>query len=371
MLTILILMLFIMSLGFILPIYFVRIKRKERKYKFDIRKNKERILDKAIIMLRSDKVLMSFDDDDSTYAMMSRFKSILLKRTNNYSYINFPRAWLMIGLLDYYEANRDENILNEVVLSIDKLIDSRGRLKFEFKNIDQCLFGMVFLRLYLILKEDRYANASHQVYKEVQNFLDVNGMYFYRKNVNIYFVDTIGMVCPFLYLYGAVFDIREATDSASFQLVHWINILMGTSHTLPYHAYDVEKETPLGSCNWSRGIAWFIIGLSYGVKYEDKSVRAAFESKNGELLKKLTLLQKSCGGWGQFLGHDNSNKIDASSTVMLLYAQKVAGTQILESAKYSLESSISSDGYVMNNSGDTIYINKYSREMGNPKYHRG
>ncbi|MFA0657106.1 glycoside hydrolase family 88 protein [Vibrio sp. 10N.222.49.C12] len=372
-LSIITILLFLASLGFVVPIYIVKKNRKnaEIDHNFDINKDKLLVLKKAMVMLRSDNVSMSFDDDESTYAMMSRLKYFLLKKTNNYSYINFPRAWLMIGLLDYYEAHKDESILNEVILSVDKLIDDSGSLSFEFNNIDQCLFGVVFLRLYLILNKDKYAISSHQVYKEIQSFLDTNGVYFYRKNSKVYFVDTIGMVCPFLYLYSTVFNVREAKDSASLQLDYWINFLMGNGHILPYHAYDIENKIPLGSCNWSRGIAWFMIGLSYGVKYESETLRPALVKKNNELLDKLATLQKNHGGWGQFLGHDNSNKIDASSTIMFLYAQKISGERVFDLAKYSLKRCINSDGYIVSNSGDTIYINKYSRALDKSEVSQG
>lgn len=79
------------------------------------------------------------------------------------------------------------------------------------------------------------------------------------------------------------------------------------------------------------------------------------------------------GFWAQFLGHTNDNEIDSSATLMFLYAfRHCEGLTINEDLIRKLsDSCVDYRGFVNRASGDTIYINKYSRAKGPSELSQG
>lgn len=83
----------------------------------------------------------------------------------------------------------------------------------------------------------------------------------YRSSVKeIRFVDTIGLVCPFLVKYGLVFNNKNAIKLAEMQIREYSSFINPLTKTPP-HAYDLTHNVPLGVFDWGRGIGWYILGL--------------------------------------------------------------------------------------------------------------
>jgi rhamnogalacturonyl hydrolase YesR len=328
-------------------------------------------------MARSNKVKMSFDDAEGLYPFLAKVKS-KIQRTNkeDYKYFNFPRAYLLNGLLDISEYTDDKEIFDTVTIEASKIIDDSGNFRFNFDKIDQSLFGVILTRLYANDEKESYAKALAHIELEIKKFIiDDRDLILYRKGIDVCFVDTLGMVCPFLYTYGSAFHKEDLLHLANKQLQFYIENGMDQLSSLPFHAVDLKNKIHLGPTNWGRGIGWFMIGLAFSLKYttpSDNQHYELFRSTFEELDKKLEKLKIQNHHWSQFLGHSNDTTIDTSITLMLYYARSMRGKAVnIKEVEKSLEDSINKEGYVLNSTGDTIYINKYATKKGKSELTQG
>jgi rhamnogalacturonyl hydrolase YesR len=346
------------------PIIKSRYKKNNPAPYGDLNEVYSKVLNGSLVMLESKKIKMSFNEQYDFYSFLSKCKRFIKrsKSYENYRYYNFPRAWLMIGLLDSYEFDNSKNTLAKLNNSMEKIIDSKGNLLFDFDKLDQVLFGVVFCRMYQITKEKRYANSANFLYRELSNF-EFDGLLLYRKKLKVYFTDSIGISVPFLYIYYSYNSDPDVIKTARQQLDYYIQNGLDEKNKLPFHAVDLSTNIRLGSINWTRGVAWFLIGLSYAIKYETDSGRIKeYSSLYSEVVCKLQSVASKESYWPQFFSHSNDGRIDSSATLMIYYSMSICNYKGYEFRDLSnaMKNSIDEEGMVLNSSGDTIYINRYS-----------
>lgn len=327
-----------------------------------------RIVKASLKMLKNERTVMSFNDEDSLYIKLARLKA-WLRRDNkhkNYAYFNFPLAFLFLGVLDTYERSGETTLLNKIVDKCENFVSKDGELLFNFDKVDQATFGLVFLRLYTITKAQKYLIAANKIYAHVLSFVGDDGILRYRKGVNVAFIDTIGLVCPFLVMYSEVADNEQAFILAEKQVKNVMDRGLESNGILPFHAIDLTLDMPIGSVNWGRGIGWWVLGLAPLAAKSCKDEPNNYLITLQKLIKFLDAARLDKEYWSQFIGHTNDNTIDSSATLMFLFASQQAGIkdiksqELLNIIKYCVDSS----GIVLNSSGDTMYINKYSRAKG-------
>ncbi len=103
---------------------------------------------------------------------------------------------------------------------------------------------------------------------------DEMGSFPYRaaQNNGYVFVDVIGLVCPFLYRYGMLYDHREALELAVKQVVNFAAYGMDGATGLPYHGYAAHSAYKYGIIGWGRAVGWLLRGMTgcmaseYGAK---------------------------------------------------------------------------------------------------------
>lgn len=99
------------------------------------------------------------------------------------------------------------------------------------------------------------------VYNLIINIKGTNDTIPYRKDANhIRFVDTIGLVCPFLVKYGITYKCDEAIDLAEKQIRQYSSFINPLTKTPP-HAFNLYHNVPMGVFDWGRGIGWYILGI--------------------------------------------------------------------------------------------------------------
>ena len=76
------------------------------------------------------------------------------------------------------------------------------------------------------------------------------------------FVDAVGMVCPFLYLYGKTYDCPQAIDLCMAQLKEYAEKGLHPTLHLPAHAVRQYDGAPLGIYGWGRGCGWYAFALA-------------------------------------------------------------------------------------------------------------
>ena len=333
-----------------------------------INKASTRIAKAGIKMLKAKRTAMSFNDEDSLYVKLAKLKA-WLKRDNkhkDYAYYNFPLAFLMSGMLDSYERSRQKPLLDEVIDKCQGLVADDGELLFTFDKVDQATFGLVFLQLYKITTTKKYLIAANNIYDHVLSFVGEDDIVRYRQGVNVAFIDTIGLVCPFLVKYADVTANEQALILAKKQVKNVMERGIESNGVLPFHALDLTLNMPIGSVNWGRGIGWWVLGLAPLAAKSSISEPNEYLITLQKLLKFLDTARIDNTYWPQFIGHTDDTTMDASATLMFLLAAEQSGLKNIESKELLsvISQCVNSSGVVLNTSGDTIYINKYSRAKG-------
>lgn len=198
--------------------------------------------------------------------------------------------------------------------------------------------------------------SGQQEERILSHFQDVReeGTIHYRPWVkNIRFVDTLGMVLPFLHACG--WD-----DLAKRQLEEYNQAML--NDVFPAHAYDVEKCLPMGVFDWGRGMGWYILALI------ETSDMEGHDNRIVALADALMLHQKPNGGFGCFVFNQQS-RMESSATVLigLLFLEAFHFTQeqkylvAAQKAEQALMKDTRRDGALDNCQGDTYGIGYYSQ----------
>ena len=178
------------------------------------------------------------------------------------------------------------------------------------------------------------------------------------------FVDTLGMVCPFLALYAKTYDAPQAAQLALRQLDEYMRLGLHPATGLPAHAVHIPDGIPLGIYGWGRGCGWYALSLAemlrcgMDVLPEAKRFAAA-----------LSPLQQSDGAWSRQMYAEKGG--ESSATAMIGHLMAVLFTQTkdeayLQSAQKAaqfLYSATRKNGEVDWAQGDTKGIGFYSARM--------
>lgn len=96
----------------------------------------------------------------------------------------------------------------------------------------------------------------------VQYPTDETGSFPYRRSQPDYiFADTLGLVCPFLYRYGTIFDKPEYQELSVRQIANYLAYGMDEEHNLPYHGYQLKNGCKYGIIGWGRAVGWLLRGM--------------------------------------------------------------------------------------------------------------
>lgn len=124
----------------------------------------------------------------------------------------------------------------------------------------------------------------------------------YRLDVkHLRFVDTVGMVVPYLALNGMY-------EAAKRQIAEYDDALL--NNIFPAHAFNQEKHLPLGVHDWSRGIGWYVLGVTEVPDLEinrDRIIRLA---------DALLPLQQEGGGFAFFV-FNPKYRMESSGTALI------------------------------------------------------
>lgn len=170
---------------------------------------------------------------------------------------------------------------------------------------------------------------------------------------DVRFVDTIGMVVPFLMLCGE-------TNLAMIQIEEYDQAKLPHSN-IPPHAYDIVQKRPLGIYDWGRGIGWYILGLVEG------NTAGQFNDRIVFLAKEMLSFQKKEGGFSSmFFNKAASCESSGTALIGLLFSEayKISSQSIFLEAAFRVERQLMSltrrTGAIDFCQGDTKGIGYYS-----------
>lgn len=292
--------------------------------------------------------------------------SIYSKNPNKeFKVFNYPKAYLYYGLSSYLIKNYDSTNLKKVKLSFDKLISADGEPTFNLDKVDQIPFGLTALNLHKVYGDDKYLKFCDILYSKIKSLKNKEDVVLYRQSLSVQFNDVLGMIVPFLVDYSEYVNQPEALLIAKKQLEFYVKYGVDKETYLPTHGIDLQTNIKVGPTNWGRGIGWYILGISFYNR-----ATGEFEKEYNELIRTLNKLRTDEGLWSQFPG--SSNNFDASATTMFLFSMNQESAQLSkkESIK-SLFKYVTQEGYITKTSGDTYYINDYSKSFGRSELSQG
>lgn len=140
-------------------------------------------------------------------------------------------------------------------------INEKGNWKNMPKEID---YGILAYAIMVECKDKEFIKpAMDYLYNlTLTRIQNEDGCIAYRQHcANERYVDTVGLIAPFLALYGKHYHCENALVLAKHIIVTYYKNGFEYKTNMPVHAYDFNTKYPLGLCGWGRGVAWFILGV--------------------------------------------------------------------------------------------------------------
>lgn len=331
----------------------------------DYIKAEKRIVASSLKMLASEEAVMVWDEG---YGLTNKILSLRSTRSSkDFQQFNFPKAFLSLGLINLITEKKDKLLINNFEEIFSSIIDDKGNPKFQLNKVDQVPFGLAALKLYHINKENKYLIFSKHIIAYLQAQINSNGIIYYRTGSNYYYYDTLGMIVHFLLEYSRAVNDDSYLNIAREQIDFFIkNNGINPNTYVPHHGVILEKNIPIGSSNWGRGIGWYYMALAHYYKETGE-----FEEEYLGLTNTINNLKNTEGLWSQFPG--SGNQFDASTSTMFLYGQT-----LLNPERYTKQeilsmfaNHINEEGEILQTSGDTYAVNRYSATFGKSELSQG
>ena len=320
----------------------------------------------AIKMTDSKSVIMSFRKRGNFIVEYRRLKNkikFLFKNRNDNDWIyGWNKSFLYIGLFSFCKGKE----LLEIKKMFDKYyVNNDGSAKFELKTVHQIPFATAAIILFQKTKELKYKNFCDYFYNRILEWKDPNNLILYfakqKTKFNYHFVDELGMTIPFLYLYGTLFKREKALHIAQCNIDYWIKQGLDSNYLPVYNIIDGIK---LGPNNWGRGCSWFILALLPFIYFNERYKQVAVR-----LLDSLNILSDKNYICTQFIG--TPSHVDSSATIpYLMLKYKLEGLtheQILN----VLLKLVNVKGQIIDCSGETYGINRFSEVFGPSEFVQG
>lgn len=348
--------------------YIIRKLNKPIFFKSDYESFVSKVVDISLKMAKSPKVEMILDDNKDFISGLSNIITKLKKsnnKTKEWTY-NFPKAFLILGLHDFY-VNKNYEEINTIA---NFYLNEFKNRSLKFDCLMRIPYALFFLKVYQKTQNSNLLIPVHEAYSKLLEWkCKDNIIYYFRKgkhmHANLHYVDGIGMYIPFLVEYYKTFNNLQAITIAKENMDYFINYGTDTNY-LPFH--NIYNNIKLGPNNWGRGISWFILGLISLFEIDEK-----YFNYGNKLLDTLEKLQKEKFIWSQFPGA--SYKTDSSATIpfLLLYVKlkRTLNESDLEDLRKTLIKLTLENGKIYYNSGDTRDINTYSKEFSTSEFTQG
>lgn len=257
-------------------------------------------------------------DDKKKYELIS----IVKRKNSDKSVQSWQNGMLNLGLFEY--EIKERNFIDSKKYLV-KFISNSGQWKFEVNRIDYALLAYSILKV-CDNKLEFIKPAMDEVIEVIEKNICTDGMVSYSQGADTVFryVDTLGMVCPFLALYGKKYNDEKYIQLAIDQIRKFRENGVLADYALPCHAYNGTSFIPFGIYGWGRGTAWYFLAIVDTWRELDSS-----ESKNflaGLMLEaatKYVQFQQSDGGFLSIL--QGGGQYDSSVTAAMAYLYKVCG----------------------------------------------
>lgn len=304
---------------------------------------------------------------------LKRKVKFLLKIEPKLDKFSWPNAFLSQALEYSHESTKEDEYLNVLINYYTNWIEDGSKLKI----LDHAMNGYSLIYVYELTNEEKYLKLLEKIanylYKHVKDHI---GSLPYRpkgSNKTHIYIDSLGMICPFLCRYTALVKESKYAELAVVQLTNYLECGMDIHSNLPYHGYDSISRDKLGIIGWGRAVGWMLIGLTDTLEYLTPN-HLMYVFLKEELIKLIdTVLQyqKDNGSFSwQIEAFEGPS--DSSATGMIGYSIMKAVYIGLISEKYCLEIegminyfySVSEKGYINHSSAECRGMGMYPQVYG-------
>lgn len=286
----------------------------------------------------------------------------------NSSIQSWQTAGLLLGMNSTNHRIEKEDIL--------KIINTYNNTS----NIDRALLAYALIQTNRINNNciqdiDKFAESTINLILDTKSN---NTTVPYRKSIpEIRFVDTLGLICPFIVAYALNKKEQTLIYLAQQQLQEYKS-WFHKDLFLPPHAYNTHTNSPIGVYDWGRGIGWYIIAIieCHRILLENEidSKNIFFQYIKNSILELADIVlkyQKDSGGFSLFIT-DKNGLYESSATVLcgLLFEETFCITKDLKykEATYKTITALMSvtkrNGAIDLCQGDTKGAGFYSTHLG-------
>lgn len=248
--------------------------------------------------------------DNSRYMLLDFFYGKYRSKTIQ----SWQKAALILGLLES-ESMASQKVARKAA---EDLIDSTGNWKEPPLAVDCGMLSYAVLKA--VSDPLKIKSAMDYSIALIKKNINTEGMISYtagKDNPDMY-VDTIGLVCPFLALYAKVFERSEWEEIAFYQIKMFHQYGLYENTVLPNHAFHIKSKLPLGVYGWGRGTAWYIIGLLDTYKnLNNEKYKNLLKEWILEAAESYLVYQRQDGGFGAIL--QRTQTYDSSATAVLAW----------------------------------------------------
>lgn len=301
-------------------------------------------------------------------------KTNIIKKINDYGKITSVTYWQDASLLKAANA-MSEDVSSELNGLVKRYIPGDdGEWKILPKRIDCAMLCYEILSSKYTDKEvlkpamDYTADMLKEAAKKY-------GTVPYNENIPEYrFVDTVGMICPFLMKYAITYNEDEYIALAMNQIREYREHGFNNNIKIPFHCFKEESYELLGVCGWGRGCAWWAIGI-----IDSLNTLLQSDGHNKEKAELLKLSIEILDSLKKYIHDDgtvdrmvlNFSIPDSSACAMLAYCYAYM-SDLLKNEEYKslaikmkekLRSVTRRSGIVDLSQGDTHGIGFYSEKM--------
>jgi unsaturated rhamnogalacturonyl hydrolase len=213
--------------------------------------------------------------------------------------------------------------LDAIRTFFDRHLDTQGAWRTMPRGVDAAMKGYPLLHLARHVGIPRYRHAADSLcdYMLTTYPKAIDGSLRYTWDMETVLVDSLGMVCPFLTSYGALYGHSESIDMAARQILRFVEQNVDVDTHLPYHAYYPDGPKRLGMQGWGRGTGWYMLGLAdtlVDLPRQHPAYPAILKAYQGAAAS-LKQFQRPDGHWGWAILLRKAH-YDSSATAFLGYS---------------------------------------------------
>lgn len=187
----------------------------------------------------------------------------------------------------------------------------------------------------------------------------------YNPDQKEHYVDTLGMVCPFLIKFHQTYGCPEALELAKRQFDEFYTYGINDKTGLPVHCFDSDNKMPLGIYGWGRGCGWLALALDecLGLLDESDEYYAVLKKRATALCEALLPFQNQNGSFNAIIGVPFSRQESSATAMIGALLCRMGYIAESESCLRFLMSVTRVNGEIDFAQGDTMGIGNYSRRF--------